>query len=208
VFGFKGVFGNARDARLCLQLAYSASVFLTFSGPGMADFTMNDAITTLQIFGDGGDDLVSEVSLDVLSDRSAVGAYCMAAGSAPIEQKIAVVHGIMVATVGAPGGSANDIGGLVRQCCPLFSAASIDQRITYGSTLALEARRAFRADRRVSGRFAALVGSCSDDVLDRSFALALGNDRIGLFIAQDDQSSPVQYKTATGPSDGEPLDGW
>ncbi len=208
MFVFKGGLRKSRAARLRFQIAASALAILAFSGKGLADFTLNDAITTLQIYNDGGDDLIAEVSLDVISDRSAVGAYCLAAGSAPIKQKTAIVHGIMIALAGVTGRSADNIAGLVRQCCPIFAAASIDQRIAYGSKLALEARRAYRSDQRASSRFTALVGSCSDEVLDRSFALALGNDRIGLFIAQDDRSSPAQFSTATGPSGAELEEDW
>lgn len=180
-------------ATLCLAMATVASA--------QADFTSNDAITTLQIYADGGDDLVAEVSLDVLSDLSAVSAYCMAAGPARTKQKVAVVHGILVATEGATGGSGEKMATLVQQCCPLFTSVSIDERIRYGSELALEARRAFFSDSRVSGRMKTLVSDCSDEVLNQSFAMTLGSDRIGLFIAQTQPSVPAQYQTASGPDE-------
>jgi hypothetical protein len=169
--------------------------------PSLADFTTNDAITTLQIFSDGGEDLVAEVSMDVISDVSAIGSYCLAAGPASVDQKVAIVHGIVVATEGAPGNLSEDLARLSQQCCPLFTSVTIDERIMYGSRLALEARQAYGDDRRVSGGMQALVSSCSDDVLDKSFALALGNDRIGLYIAQAKQPEQGQYLTASGPED-------
>jgi hypothetical protein len=169
--------------------------------PSLADFTTNDAITTLQIFSDGGDDLVSEVSMDVISDVSAIGSYCMAAGPASVDQKVAIVHGIVLATESAPGNLSEDLARRSQQCCPLFTSVTIDERIMYGSRLALEARQAYGEDRRVSGGMQALVSSCSDDVLDKSFSLALGNDRIGLFIAQASESEQGQFLTASGAGD-------
>lgn len=180
----------------------AAAAFLLIGStlPSQAEFTTNAAITTLQIFRDGGDDLVDEVSKDILSDITAVGAYCLAAGSARIEQKVAVMHGI-VATNSAVGRWDESLMARAQQCCPLFTSVSIDERIGYGAQLALEARRAFDEDRRISARMKMLVNACSDDVLDRSFELALGNDRIGLFVAQESEAFEVRYQTASTPED-------
>jgi hypothetical protein len=182
----------------------AAALLLAGTMPVRADFTTNDAITTLQIFSDGGDDLVAEVSTDVISDRTAVGAYCLAAGAASVDQKVAIVRGILVATEGAPGGLDQSLAGLSQQCCPLFTGVPIDERIAYGSRLALEARQAYGEDRGVSGRMQTLVSACADEVLDKSFALALGNDRIGLYIADATGSGGAAFRTASGPDD-DPL---
>lgn len=185
--------------------AAAALVVLASTTTSLAGFTTNDAITTLQIFSDGGEDLVAEVSMDVIADVSAIGSYCMAAGPASIDQKVAIVHGIVVATEGAPGNLGEDLAKLSQQCCPLFTSVAIDERIRYGSRLALEARRAYDEDRGVSGRMQTLVSSCSDAVLDEAFSLALGNDRIGRFIAQVSQPETAQYRTAGGPEDFAPA---
>lgn len=184
-------FGIGTSATIAL------TVLLGAVAPVQAEFTTRDAMTTLQIYSNGGEDLVSEVSLDVLSDLSAVSAYCMAAGPATLQQKLAIVRGILAATEHAAGGTGR-MSNMAQQCCPLFTAVSVDARITYGAELALEARRAFHSDQPVAGRMKTLVSACADDVLDRSFTLALGNDRIGLFIARDDAEGGAQYQTASG----------
>ena len=184
--------------------AATALVLLATTTTSLAGFTTNDAITTLQIFSDGGEDLVAEVSMDVIADVSAIGSYCMAAGPASIDQKVAIVHGIVVATEGAPGNLGEDLARLSQQCCPLFTSVAIDERIRYGAKLALEARRAYDEDRRVSGRMQSLVSACSDAVLVEAFSLALGNDRIGRFIAEVNQPEQAQYRTAGGPEDVTP----
>jgi len=199
VFAYQTVrnFGLSRFAP-CVAAALLLNVAAT---PAHADFTTNDAITALQIFADGGEDLVREVSMDVIAEPSAIGSYCMAAGAASTDQKTAIVHGILIATEGAPGDLSSSLADLSRQCCPLFTAYAIDERIGYGVRLALEARRAYEEDRRVSARMTALVSSCADEVLDSSFSLALGEDRIGLYIAQANGLVAGQYVTASGPAD-------
>lgn len=199
MFAYGGL-QTGRNVRL-LRAAAAAALLFVSAGPGQADFTTDDAITTLQIFSEGGEDLVAEVSMDVISDASAVGSYCLAAGSASIEQKIAIVRGILVATEGAFAGTEDNLTLMSRQCCPLFTAVPIDQRIENGARLAMEAREIYVEDRGMSGRMQTLVSGCSDDVLDRSFALALGNDRIGLFIAEASSSDAAVYQTASGPDE-------
>jgi hypothetical protein len=184
-----------------LRAAAAAAILFVSAAPGQAEFSTNDAITTLQIFGEGGDDLVAEVSTDVISDVSAIGSYCLAAGSASLDQKVAIVRGILVATEGAPGTEDEDLTRLSRQCCPLFTAVPIDQRIEHGARLAMEAREIYGEDRGTSGRMQTLVNGCADDVLDSSFALALGNDRIGLFIAQANPTEAAAFRTASGPGE-------
>jgi hypothetical protein len=195
-----GCLPKGRNARSLRVAAASALMFLS-TAPGQAEFSTNDAITTLQIFGQGGADLVAEVSTDVISDVSAIGSYCLAAGSASLDQKVAIVRGILVATEGAPGTNDEDLTRLSRQCCPLFTAVPIDQRIEHGARLAMEAREIYGEDRGMSGRMQTLVHGCADDVLDTSFALALGNDRIGLFIAQASPAEAAVFRTASGPED-------
>ena len=90
-------YSRLQAGRNVRSLRAVATVVLLFvsAGPGQADFTTDDAITTLQIFSEGGEDLAVEVSMDVISDASAVGSYCLAAGSASLDQKIAIVRGIL-----------------------------------------------------------------------------------------------------------------
>ncbi len=115
---------------------------------------------------------------------------CRALRPGTAEQAASGFAGIGFAIATSQDPVSSELESRVPDCCPNVANTDADTLITIGAQLALLAREFGDADIEVGRAINQLVRICDDDVLQSSYAIALGEDSLGVLIAQEGGGGP------------------
>ena len=176
------------------------------------------AVTTLAMFGtqalaqdlpwrladypSGGQALTGMVAATLTRQGDLIGPTCAALKPGSVEQIASGVSGIAVAISDSEGDNAATIVDGIPECCQALISSDADARITLGVAIALETRSLAETDLRPAQDAEMIVSICEDDVLQRSYELARGQDNLGQLIAQEGESDARDPGPLTDPATG------
>jgi hypothetical protein len=97
--------------------------------------------------------------------------------------------GIGIAIQSATAEVADELLEQLAQCCSLLLSSDVDEKITFGTVVALEVRELAEKDVESARQVEQMVGLCGDNTVARSYEIARGEDGLGQLIAQESDSS-------------------
>ncbi len=140
----------------------------------------------LKTYPDGGQALTDIVATTLISQGDLILPTCDELRPGNTEQIASGFAGISVAVVESdPNNAAMIVDGLPL-CWKLVEATDADTRITLGAALALTARRLAETNLDYAHEVDFLVEMSNDEVVQTSYEVAMGQDNLGLLIAQED----------------------
>ena len=140
----------------------------------------------LKTYPEGGQALTDIVATTLISQGDLILPTCDELRPGNTEQIASGFAGISVAVVESdPDNAAMIVDGLPL-CWKLVEATDADTRITLGAALALTARRLAETNLDYAQEVDFLVAMSNDEVVQTSYELAMGQDNLGLLIAQED----------------------
>ncbi len=140
----------------------------------------------LKTYPDGGQALTDIVATTLISQGDLILPTCDELRPGNTEQIASGFAGISVAVVESdPDNAAMIVDGLPL-CWKLVEATDADTRITLGAALALTARRLAETNLDYAHEVDFLVEMSNDEVVQTSYEVAMGQDNLGLLIAQED----------------------
>jgi len=152
------------------------------AGPALA---LDSLPWRLANYPDGGPDLARNVADPLVRQGELLGPTCNALGPGNDRQIASGVSGIGVAIVDSTPENSALILDRIPQCCQILTARDADARITLGAAIALETRQLAESDMPAAQEIEVVVNICGDEILERSYEIARGQDNLGLLIAQE-----------------------
>ncbi len=179
-------------SRDCRTAVAAAAALAMFAAPV---FAQGPLPWRLADYPGGGRALTGMVAAALTGQGELIGPTCTALKPGSVQQISSGAVGIAVAISDSDSDNAAAIVDGLPQCCESLVAADADTRIALGVGIALEARTLAGSDLRPAQDLEMIVSICEDDVLQRSYELARGQDNLGQLIARegeaDSESNPV-----------------
>ncbi len=120
---------------------------------------------------------------------------CNTLGAGNVQQITSGVTGIGQSIANSESDNAALIVDQLPQCCEVFTSLDIDSRITLGAAIALATRVVGEKDMRSAQEIEFVIEACDDEILQRSYQVARGQDNLGQLIAQEDGESNPSLTT-------------
>lgn len=152
----------------------------------------------LKTYPDGGQALTDIVATTLISQGDLIVPTCNELRPGNSEQIASGFAGISVAVIESDPDNASIIVDGLPLCWKLVEATDADTRITLGAALALTARRLAETNLDYAREVDFLVAMSNDEVVQTSYEIAMGQDNLGLLIAQEESDG-------VNPSPGPPA---
>lgn len=167
----------------------SAAAAVLFAGHSTALVRQDGLPWSLSDYPAGGKSMIEAVAAPLTAQGSLLPQTCAALESGSIQQIASGVSGIGVAIARSSNENASVIVDWLPQCCQVLTSAGVDATITLGAAIALETREMAENDLAAAQEIEFVVGICDDDILERAYTIARGQDNLGELIAQEDGGS-------------------
>ena len=140
-------------------------------------------------FPEGGQRLAGMVAATLVKQGNLTVPTCNALKPGTPQQIAGGVSGIGKSIASSDAANSSLIVDSLPGCCEALTSANVDTRITVGAAIALEARSLAEEDMPAAQEVELVIGICDDDVLERSYELARGQENLVMLIAQEDSDT-------------------
>ena len=157
----------------------------------------------LSDYPNGGRTLTDFVAATLVKQGNLIEPTCTALQPGNAQQIASGVSGIGMSIANSDPANSSLIVDRLPRCCEALTADNVDMRITLGAAIALEARALAEEDMPAAQEVEFVVALCDDDILERSYELARGQDNLGLLIAQEgSETNPSLVTPPVPPASG------
>ena len=154
-------------------------------------------------YPNGGRTLTDVVAATLIKQGDLIEPTCTQLKPGNVQQIASGVSGIGMSIANSDAANSSLIVDRLPRCCEALAAENVDMRITLGAAIALEARELAEEDMPAAQEVELVVGLCDDDILERSYELARGQDNLGLLIAQESpETNPSLVTPPVPPASG------
>ncbi len=146
---------------------------------------------SLSQYPDGGPLLTEAVATTLGGNAELTGQTCRALTEGTPQQTASGFAGIALAAFAAPPPTSGAIVEQFPECCARMLGSDVEEIITLGAAVALEARAWGESEIGLGRQIEELVGLCDDEAFARSYEIARGTDDLGVLIAEGTSDGPV-----------------